>query len=74
MLAHATGKSLEGKQFKLDWSSAPNGHPAQVEWIEIEYQEVLPASQGTCSGFTDFTIKHLQGCPTIKLLDFEHQI
>ena len=48
MLAHKTGKSLQGKQFKLDWSSAPNGHAAQVEWIEIEYQEVLPAPKEIC--------------------------
>ena len=41
MLAYATGQTLTGKEFKLDWFNAPNGHPAQVEWIEIEYQIVL---------------------------------
>ena len=39
MLEYATGESLSGKEFKLDWSRAPDGHAAQVEWIEIEYQE-----------------------------------
>ena len=45
MLDHANGQPLVGKEFKLDWSDAPNGHPAQVEWIEISYQE-LPAASG----------------------------
>ena len=56
MLAHKTGKSLQGKQFKLDWSSAPNGHAAQVEWIEIEYKEVLPAPKEICGSFIKFMI------------------
>ena len=41
MLEHANGEPLVGKEFKLDWSQAPNGHAAQVEWIEISYQKLL---------------------------------
>ena len=46
MLDHANGQPAVGKEFKLDWSEAPNGHPAQVEWIEIDFQKVLPADEG----------------------------
>ena len=41
MLSYATGESLTGTEFKLDWSNAPDGHYAQVEWLEIEYQRIL---------------------------------
>ena len=26
-----------GQEFKLDWTNAPPHHPAQIEWIEIDY-------------------------------------
>ena len=45
MLDHANGQPAVGKEFKLDWSEAPNGHPAQVEWIEIDFQKVMPADE-----------------------------
>ena len=53
MLAFATSETFTGKEFKLDWFNAPNGHPAQVEWIEIEYHEVLQVSGMETGGFND---------------------
>ena len=36
MLEFKTGETLTGKEFKLDWTA---GHYAQVQWIEIDYEE-----------------------------------
>ena len=35
-----------GKEFKLDWSRAPDGDPAQVQFIEIDYRRI----NSTCEG------------------------
>ena len=45
VISYANGESLTGKQFKLDWTESPDGHPAQVEWIEIQYRRILPVPQ-----------------------------
>ena len=45
MLSFATGQSLTGKEFKLDWTLFRNDNHAQVEWIEIGYQKILTDSE-----------------------------
>ena len=57
MIAHSTGESLSGKVFKLDWFSSPDGHYAQVEWIEIEYQQVLTAGVEGWGAQSDFDLR-----------------
>ena len=42
MLDYENGEPAIGKVFRLDWTESPDGHPAQVEFIEIDYQKVLP--------------------------------
>ena len=41
MLDYDNGEPAIGKVFRLDWTKSPDGHPAQVEFIEIDYQKVL---------------------------------
>ena len=46
MLDYANEEPPIGKVFRLDWTHSPDGHPAQLEWIEIGYKKVLLPSNG----------------------------
>ena len=46
MMSFSDKSEIFGTEFKLDWSRAPNGDPAQVQFIEIDYRRV----HSTCEG------------------------
>ena len=46
MMTFSDKAEIFGTEFKLDWSRAPNGDPAQVQFIEIDYRRV----HSTCEG------------------------
>ena len=46
MMAFSDKSEIFGTEFKLDWSRAPNGDPAQVQFIEIDYRRVDLACEG----------------------------
>ena len=72
MISYATGQSLTGTEFKLDWSNSPDGHYAQVEWIEIEYQKVLPGitkGKGEPVDYIDSLFKDWMNCKACVGID-----
>ena len=72
MLSYATGQSLTGTEFKLDWSNSPDGHYAQVEWLEIEYQKVLRGNKkgkGEPVDYIDYLFKDWMNCKACVGID-----
>ena len=46
MMRFSDKSEIFGTEFKLDWSRAPNGDPAQVQFIEIDYRRVHSSCDG----------------------------
>ena len=46
MMRFSDKSEIFGREFKLDWSRAPNGDPAQVQFIEIDFRRVHSSCDG----------------------------